>query len=203
MRAHSFCTTLTLPLLLFALSCGGEGTADGSGGSSGETGGSTSSGGQTAAGGGDGTGGAASGGATAGGHCSPGFTTPGWSVYPEPIDNCAEPPNWTSAQEASFRDLSLTGPGFPGSVGPGQTYAFSADLASGGGRYEVYGASEKCAATAGALELLDSVEIGVGEIACFQVAPVSGTYEHLLWVWYGAGNQQDTTFCSEGTCPGR
>lgn len=192
-------TPLVVGLALTSALCGGCGD-DGDGPASGgaaPTGGGGASGGTGSGGGGTGTGGlgAAPGtGGTSVGVCAPGYTTPGWSVYPEPFDNCSAVAG-VDAPDAFFRDLTLDEP-----LAPGDTYAFSADLGSPAGRFEVYGATEKCGAVG---ELLDTVDTTGPGVVCHQVAPATGTYSHLIWVWYVAGEQGDTTFCSAGTCPGR
>jgi len=127
--------------------------------------------------------------------CTPGFTAGAATLYPFPFANCGDIPG-LEAEHRSFRDVSLPNP-----VGPGDTYAFSAEMKTAAGTYLLYGATEKCG---GVGELLDTVEVENGDVVlCHQVSPVTGTYTHRIWVWSVAAQQGDTTFCEGGACPGR
>jgi hypothetical protein len=122
----------------------------------------------------------------------PGFTA-GNPLYPYPFDECGEIVGLTD-DGSDYRDLSLPNP-----IGPGDTYAFSAEMNVGSGTLLLYGATEKCG---GVGELLDSVEVESGRIVvCHQASPVTGTYTHLLWT--ASGEHGETTFCEGGACPGR
>jgi hypothetical protein len=194
----------------------GDGDGDGRGGGGTAAGGSGSSAGGTAQGGGltgsdpggasgsggkSPTAGASSASGTAGaasappGSCSPGFTAKGATLYPFPFDTCGAIAGLEGV-DAGFRDLTLP----DGPVGPGQVYAFSAEMNAAAGTFELYGATEKCGK---ALELLDTVTIDGPGILCHQVSPKDGTYSHLIWVWRVAVEQGATTFCMGGMCPNR
>jgi hypothetical protein len=127
--------------------------------------------------------------------CTPGFTADSSTLYPFPFATCGVVPGLEASDEAK-RDLTL-----PAAIGPGDTYAFSAQVNTGGGSYRIYGATEECGAVG---ELLDTVDVASGtQVLCHEVTPVSGSYTHLIWVWGAATQQGDTTFCEDGTCPVR
>jgi len=205
--------TINLLLLLAALGalgCGDDGD-DGNGGSSGNGGstedgaggsattGTTSTSSTTSTTGTTGTTGTTSTTSTtstSGGEtCEPGYTAGVATLYPFPFDNCGQIVGLEHLDDVSFRDLTLPSP-----VGPGQTYAFSAEMHSAPGTWEVYGATEKCGAAG---ELLDTIEVAANGVVCHEVAPTTETYSHLIWVWYVGGSQGDTTFCEGGRCTGR
>src|SRR6478735_927272 len=189
---------LDLLLLLAALgSLGcGDNAGDGRGGSASTGGtdgaGGTASGGDTSSGGEDGSGGEEGSGGEA---CESGYTAGAATLYPFPFDNCGAIEGLEDLEDASFRDLTLSEP-----VAPGETYAFSAEMESSAGSWEVYGATEKCGEAG---ELLDRIEVPADGVVCHEVTPTEETYSHLIWVWYVAAQQGDTTFCAGGTCPGR
>lgn len=199
--------------LSLTLACGDDGgdddasggsTADGGTGG-GSTGGGSTGGGSTGAGGtgNSGSGGAASGGGSASGElCEPSdFTTPGWSLYPTAFDTCGDVGGIEDANgNAGFRNIDVASLKDSGSVGPGETFAFSANMDSGRGTFELWGATEKCG---DAQELLDSFMLEEPGLICLEAAPQNGTYTHLIWVWRSVGEQLDTTICSSGTCPAR
>src|SRR5690606_15702131 len=179
--------------LSLTLACGdGGGEDDASGGSTADGG---SGGGGTGAGGSgnSGSGGAASGGGSASGElCEPSdFTTPGWSLYPGMFDSCGDVGGIDDPDDkAFFWNIDVASLKNSGSVGPGETFAFSADMASPGGRFELWGATEKCG---DAQELLDSIVFDEPGLICLEAAPKNGTYTHLIWVWFTGGEQLDTT----------
>jgi hypothetical protein len=165
---------------------GTSSAGSGSGGndSGGGTGGGGNAGGAEGDGGpGNGGGGGAvnDGGPDSGAHCTPGVKL--INPYPAPMSNCPE---------FAVRNIALSNP-----IGPGDTLAFSAELATTlDGTMELWGASEKCGTK---LELLATGPLGVGT-RCVEVAPKQGTYPHLIWVWHGGGMHAAITLCRSGSC---
>ena len=92
-------------------------------------------------------------------------------------------------------DIALTTP-----TGPGQTYAFSADMKSPEGDFDVYGTTSECG-TPG--DLLSTGHVTGDGIVCHEVKPVTGTYSHLIWVWHEGGEAVTMALCESGTCPAR
>ena len=159
--------------------CGGEG-GDGDGDGDGDN---TSTGGE--AGDGDGSGGSGDGDTNGGdGHCSPGDKYESAYAYLSRMENCGV---------GVGRSIVL-----PEVLGPGDTYAVSADMGPGTSQtMELWGAADACGEK---LELLGTFPMGPG-VVCMEVSPQEGTYSHLIWAWNSpSGGHNDVTFCPMGTC---
>ena len=93
----------------------------------------------------------------------------------------------------SILDVQLSTP-----VGPGQTFAFSAEVTTPEGDFELYGATRRCGDVG---ELLSKVHFSGDGIICHQVAPLTNTYSHMIWVRRVAANLKAVTICESGMCP--
>jgi len=178
---------------------GGRSSADGgkaSVGGSGNTGGQAPSGGNSPNDGGASPGGGLGGGGDASGgggaipaeeHCTPG-TTYGLELYPAGyLANCG-----VDAEDHDLRSIQLDEP-----IGPGDVYAFSADMYSTGSqKMELWGATEEC----GEPKELLAEDVMAAGVRCMEVRPAEGTYTNLIWIWYGGGNHNDVTMCPGGSC---
>lgn len=189
--------TLALGALLCAaiVSCsddGGGGKSTSGGGSGGSTSGGAGnkSGGTSATAGGGGS--ATGGSAPSGAHCTPGTPQASFNYFGDIIDRCGTVEGLTG-DVSHIEDIALPRP-----LAPGQKFAFSTEMKSPEGDFEMYGATEKCGAVG---EKLSTVHLTGSGIVCHEVAPITGTYTHLIWVWRVRGEMVTTAMCEAGTCP--
>jgi len=127
------------------------------------------------------------------GYCTPGTPQPAFNFFDGPIYTCGSAGGVPPDGDPYILDITLPGP-----LGPGQTYAFSADMKTSVGDFYVYGANAACGNVG---ELLSTVHVTGNGIVCHQVTPVTGTYSHLIWVWQEGGEAVTMALCESGTCP--
>jgi hypothetical protein len=192
MSSHKLAAAVGLVVAMVA--CGGGSDPNpGAGGSTGSpTGGSTAAAGSAMSGGGSSGSGVSGGGAVSAGHCTPGTPKPAESYIGDILDTCPSVSGLTGDVKYIY-DIALTKP-----VGPGQTFAFSVDLATPAGDYEMYGATRECGDVG---ELLSTVHVTGNGVICHEVKPVTGTYNHMIWVWRVVASMKDTAVCESGVCP--
>jgi hypothetical protein len=183
--------------------CGSGNDDKGTGGSTSAVGGQSGASGSNGGHGGTGAGGSGSsgssgssaGGATpTGAHCTPGTAKPVESLIGLELGSCPSVSGLTGELGfGSIFDIQLTTP-----IGPGQAFAFSIEVTTPEGDFEIYGATRRCGDVG---ELLSKVHFGGDGIICHDVTPVTGTYSHLIWVRRPSAILKAATICESGMCP--
>lgn len=129
-----------------------------------------------------------------GAHCTPGTPKPVDSLIGLELGSCPSVSGLTGDLGfGSIFDIQLNAP-----VGPGQTFAFSVDVTTPEGDFELYGATRRCGDVG---ELLSKVHFSGDGIICHQVTPVTGTYSHMIWVRRADANMKAAAICESGMCP--